>query len=305
MIKPVWSKEETKQLIAGFNASTITPHEYALEFSIANKNGRTQNAVYNKLFELQARGIIKIETKEKSQAKILFLDIETLPLVCYSWGAYKQFISPDFVIKDWCIICWCANWLGSDAFMSNCLTPKEALARNDKRIMNGIYKLLDAADFVVGHNLRRFDIKKLNTRFLLNGLDQPPSPYKTIDTLVEVRRTFGFTSNKQGYIAKKLGNDEKEEMHFEDWAECDNGNQESLDKMQKYNIADVRTQRQDYLSIRSWIPNHPNVSLYQGIDDTSELCRACGGETVKDKFYPTNKRERWARRCVDCGAVSF
>ena len=152
----VWSAEETKKLVTAFNASTVTPHEFALEFVEGHKTGRTQNSVYNKLYELNARGIIKIETKEKSQAKILFLDIETLPLVCYSWGAYKQFISPDFVIKDWCIICWCANWMGSDAFMSNCLTPKEALARNDKRIMNWIYKLLDAADFVVGQNLRNF-----------------------------------------------------------------------------------------------------------------------------------------------------
>ena len=37
----------------------------------------------------------------------------------------------------------------------------------------------------------------------------PPMPYKTIDTLKVARKEFAFSSNKQDYITKFLGLEEK------------------------------------------------------------------------------------------------
>jgi hypothetical protein len=45
---------------------------------------------------------------------------------------------------------------------------------------------------------------KIQTRMLLNDLD-PPSPYRSIDTLAIAKKEFGFTSNKLAFIAQSLG----------------------------------------------------------------------------------------------------
>jgi hypothetical protein len=129
----------------------------------------------------------------------------------------------------------------------------------------------------------------------------PPDPYKLVDTLTAARSVFGFTSNKQGYIAKELGNPEKLGMDMEDWRRCDVGDPEALDKMRTYNEADVVTLKADYQTLRVWMPNHPNVSAYT---EKFDGCPVCGGELVEVKRYPTNKRSRKSARCADCGAVT-
>ena len=66
--------------------------------------------------------------------------------------------------------------------LSNKLTSDEAIKEDDKRISEGIWKLVDQADIVIAHNGSQFDVPNLNTRFLLNDLP-PPKLYQTIDTL--------------------------------------------------------------------------------------------------------------------------
>jgi hypothetical protein len=41
-----------------------------------------------------------------------------------------------------------------------------------------MWKLLDRADVVVGHNADKFDVRKGNARFIAHGLPPPP-PYRT------------------------------------------------------------------------------------------------------------------------------
>ena len=46
--------------------------------------------------------------------KILLFDIETAPLQCYAWGIWGQNINPDFLIRDWFVLCWSAKWIFED-----------------------------------------------------------------------------------------------------------------------------------------------------------------------------------------------
>src|SRR5512146_2976829 len=264
------------------------------------KHERSQAAVNSKLHQLKNRGQIEVKKEEKAPAKILLFDIETLPLVCYTWGIRKQFISFENIVKDWCVLSWAASWLNSDVIVSDCLTPKEAQARNDKRILIGIWKLLGQADIVVAHNGNRFDRKKLNARFIHYDM-LPPNLYKCVDTLGVARSQFGFTSNKQGYLAQELALPEKQDMDMEDWRACDRGDNEALVKMRTYNEGDVVTLKANYLKLRVWMPNQPNVSAYT---EEYDGCPVCGGELAEVKRYPTNRRMRKSARCVDCGAVT-
>jgi hypothetical protein len=238
--------------------------------------------------------------KQPLPPKVLILDIETLPIVGYSWGVWNQNIYPNQIIKDWCILSFSAKWLGDDRIISDVLTSKEAVSRIDKRLCNGLWKLLNDADVVVAHNGNRFDIKKINARFWKNDLHKTSS-YKVIDTLISARQAFGLTYNKLDFIAKFIGADEKLATEFELWSACDNGDKNSLLEMKTYNEQDILTLEEIYLNMREWIPNHPDLGAYQNL---SNVCPVCLDNNFKEIGLYTAKSLRYPEfRCDNCDSV--
>ena len=238
-----------------------------------------------------------------SPAKVLILDIETAPLKSYTWGLWQQNVAICQIIADWFMLTWSAKWLFEDEIFSDKLTSKEALDQDDKRISKTIWKLLDEADIVIAHNAYRFDIRRLNTRFLINGLDAP-MPYQVIDTLEHVKKRFGMASNKLDYITKLLGLERKMDTGgFELWDKCVQGDSKALKKMEDYNIKDVKILEDVYLRIRSWIKPHPNIGLF--IDGDVTICPVCSSNhiTFSKKPYATTACLYQLFRCDDCGSV--
>ena len=184
--------------------------------------------------------------EETRKAKILLLDVETSTMQTRVWGLYKQRIPHQNVIKDWFILGWAARWLYSPEMMSDFVTPKEAVERSDKRIIKSIWDLIDESDVIIGHNIRHFDERKLNTRFILNGFP-PPLPYMTVDTLKEAQKTFGFSSNRLDYLGKLMGNKGKLETNFDLWIRCEEGDSEALQTMETYCRNDVALLEDVYL----------------------------------------------------------
>ena len=107
-------------------------------------------------------------TKEVPKApKILIFDIETMFMTVSVWGiSFKQRIPADNIIEDWNALSWSAKWLFDSEIMSDVLTSEEAIARDDSRILKSIWKLLDESDIVIAHNGDKFDLRKLNARFI-------------------------------------------------------------------------------------------------------------------------------------------
>ena len=135
---------------------------------------------------------------------------------------------------DWNLLSWSAKWLYDDKVLSDVLTPREARARNDKRIMKSVWKLLNEADVVIAHNGDRFDLRKINARFIANHI-KAPLPFKTIDTLKQARKEFAFSSHKQDFITKFLKLEEKLDTDFQLWIDCMSGNEKALKRMEEYN----------------------------------------------------------------------
>lgn len=235
---------------------------------------------------------------------ILIFDIETSPLRCFSWGVGKQFLTYDNIISDWFIISWSAKWLFGDGVMSDVLTPDEAVRGDDERIIKSIWTLIDDADILIAHNGDRFDIRRLNTRFILHGMN-PPSPYQTIDTLKVLcadKRGFSFASNRLDYIGELVTNKGKIETKYDLWKRCMSGEAEALSYMEKYNRRDVELLEEVYLFLRPWIKGHPNLGLY--MDTTNPVCTNCGNENITwDGFYYTPAGKFSTFRCTACGAV--
>jgi hypothetical protein len=238
-------------------------------------------------------------------AKILVLDIETAPIRAYVWGIWNQNVSINQIESDWFCLTWAAKWLFDKKVYSGSVTPEEAVKQDDRRIIKSLWALLNEADIVIAHNAQKFDIPKINSRFLIHGLN-PPLPYQTIDTLLHIRRQFGFTSNKLDYVNQLLNLPRKQDTGgFELWEKCYKGEAKSIKKMLLYNIQDVRILEETYLRIRAWIKPHPSMGLYI-LDEGQSRCPSCGSEKLKQegKNYHTPANAYEQLRCDNCGATS-
>ncbi len=251
----------------------------------------------------EARDVLNPKTW-KRLPKVLLFDIETSPLMAYVWqhSVWDARITNDHVVSDWFMLTWSAKWLFNDNVMSARLTPKEVLSEDDSRVTKEIWNLLNEADIVIGHSVRKFDIPNLQTRFILHGLS-PPKPYRQIDTLLVVRREFGFTHNNLNALAKVLGLGQKIDTNFQLWRDCLRGNKKALKKMETYNQQDVLLLEEVYLALLPWIKSHPNVGLYLGADVS--VCSSCGSNKLeKYGLYVTNASKFQAYKCSECHAIS-
>ena len=251
-----------------------------------------------------------IKQKEREKAgiadlpNILIFDIETAPMEVYVWGLYKQRISHENVIEDWFVLSWSAKWLFSAETMGDIVTPEEALNGDDKRVCESMWQLFESADIVCAHNGKGFDIRKLNSRWILHK-QPPPSPYQVIDTLVESRKMAAHSSHRLDYLGQIMHNKGKIATDYGLWKRCKKGDPEALDYMHKYNKEDVLLLEEVYLSMRGWIKSHPNVGLYMETDEP--VCANCGSEKIHEvSNYITPAGSFRAFRCDSprCHAIS-
>lgn len=238
-------------------------------------------------------------------AKILLLDIETLYMeVKGIWNLkHNDYIQPDRITKDWSILCWAAKWLFESKIMGQVVKPQEGVDRTEASIIEGIWKLLDQADIVVMQNGKKFDVPKLNSKFIKHGFP-PPSPYQVVDTLLAMRAKIYLPSYKLDYVAKHvLGIEGKIKTGIEDWDRCNEGDKEALKNMLTYCKKDVAPLLEDlYLTLLPWIPGHPNLGIY--VDHDKDVCPKCESQDLSWSLeYPTPQGLWNGFRCNTCGAT--
>ncbi len=218
--------------------------------------------------------------------KILVLDIETSPNLCWTWGLWQQNIGLPQIEKAGETLCWAAKWHGEE---------KVHFGKGAK----GIWKLLDQADVVVHFNGQSFDIPTLQRDFLLAGL-KPPSPYKQVDLRRICKQKFRFVSGKLDFIAQQIGIGGKvKHSGMKLWLDCLDGKREAWAKMKEYNIQDVLLTEELYNIVLPWITNHPNWGVY--LDAERPTCRNCGSERVIKKGIERTAARTYQRyQCQDC-----
>ena len=243
--------------------------------------------------------------EEVDEAKILFLDVESAPCAGAVWGMWNNNLGLNQIERDWFILSYAAKWYGQEeVFYEDVRGYVDH--EDDSKILKGLWELLDKASIVVGHNARRFDCKKINARFILNGF-QPPSSYKVVDTLDIAKSRFGFTSNKLEYLTDKLCTKYKKMKHgkfpgYELWKQCLKDNKEAFHEMEIYNKYDVLSLEELYCKLRPWDNKHPNLNLYRNSEE--HLC-SCGSSDIVEYGYAYTNLSKFQRyRCRDCGAES-
>lgn len=237
--------------------------------------------------------------------KVLLLDIETSPLISYTWGIWEQNVALNQIKSDWHVLSWSAKWLGDPPNKIMYMDQRNAKdIEDDSKILKGIWQLLDSADIIITQNGKSFDQKKLNARFILNGM-QPPSSFKHIDTMLLAKKFFSFTSNKLEYMTSKLCTKYKKLVNrgefagFELWKECLKGNLKAWKAMEKYNKYDVLSLEELYTKLIPW-DNTINFNLYS---DSVELVCTCGSKSFQRRgFYYTATGKFQKHRCNECGS---
>lgn len=228
--------------------------------------------------------------------KKLFFDIETTPLLAYTWGLKTDYIPWDRVQKDWVMLCWAAM----DADTGQQFHASNNLKRplDDRQTVTKLHKLVSKYDVLIGHNVDRFDLPRLKSRALYHGLAPMPT-INTIDTLKLSRRTFGMTSNSLDALAKYVGLGCKDSVNYETWMGCMRGEKAAWDKMVKYNMRDVTLLEEVYSVLMPW-----GKSLNMGNRDKGlTACRLCGSlDLVKRGFRFTEARKIQRLQCKACGA---
>jgi len=273
------------------------------EYKASQILGMKPSSLERLLREARVRGISSTDEEDTPhRPNVLILDIETSLMSVFVWTPGKQYIGPNQIIEDWHTLSWGVKWLFEPEMYSDVITPEEAAAREDKRIIESIWQFLDKADIVIIHNAR-FDVRKLNARFMYYRIP-PPSPYKIIDTLLVMRKEALFSSNKQDELAKKLGFSRKVEHEGYDlWVKCFYADPQALLKMEEYNRGDVLSLEELYVIIRPYIRSHPNMNLF--VEGDGNSCPNCGNDKISwmDKFYYTSVNKYSCFRCDNCGAI--
>lgn len=230
-------------------------------------------------------------------AAIVFLDVETAPSLGWVWGKWQQNVI-DFAKEEY-ILSFSYKFSNESEIHTLGLADLPGYKRdreNDKALMKELWKTLDRADIVIAHNGDSFDIPKINSRFLVHKIN-PPSPYKTVDTLKIARKRFGFVSNKLDDLGRYLGIGRKlPHTGFHLWKGCMNGDPESWRLMKQYNGHDVELLEKFYYMIRPWDTNHPNVN--QGDIDA---CPKCSSHKIQKRgFSYTMLRKKQRYQCINC-----
>ncbi len=167
----------------------------------------------------------------------------------WTWGVWQQNVTPAQIIQHKRTISFAAKWIGSGKteFYSEFHDGR-------KKMVAAAWLLLDTADAVISYNGKRFDLKHLNTEFILEGF-APPSYFQHIDLLAIAKREFLFGSNKLEAVASRLGLGKKREHEgFALWTKTEAGDEAAWKRMRAYNRRDVVLTERVFEEFREWIP---------------------------------------------------
>jgi DNA polymerase elongation subunit (family B) len=177
--------------------------------------------------------------------KIIYWDIETLPMICSTFTLYPERLSPKSILQEGAIICASFKTKGTKQVIKFSLLDDPKRFKKDpfddfyvcKSIHD--YLLKEDPDLLVAHNGDNFDYKWLNTRMIRHELGPLPD-FAMDDTLKMARNKFKFHSNKLEHLVGFLGIEHKFATTYDMWLDIIKGKQKAVKDMVKYNVQDTK-----------------------------------------------------------------
>jgi len=216
-------------------------------------DGRLLYQCFRSPHHIQAEEPPFLPVNERGMVNKLYFDLEVSKSLYYSYGrkVKGEWLRGADLVHEYFIISWAASYIGSGKIFSACVTQEQALGWTDAEILAPLHDLLSSADILVGHNVDAYDLKRVNTRFLINGwtpiTNHDGKQKKTEDSLKIVRSRFAFEDNTLDALCVKFGIRGKDKITDDDWREVlRTGNPKILAKIDKYCRGDVRNGKKMY-----------------------------------------------------------
>jgi hypothetical protein len=240
----------------------------------------------------------KIEVLAKDGPKILTLDIETWPYVLKTWEMGKTYNQHQRIVKDRALACAAAKWAHEKDVMFFSTQGKRDL-RDDYQVVKKLVAQVNKADVLITQNGKRFDIPIITGRIGKHELDPIPK-IKHFDNC-QLAKRLGLPSTSNDYLTAMFAPQYRKLKHKkfpgnELWDECENGNPEAWEEMEKYNKRDVLGTEAVFFAIARLFGI--NLSVYY--DKLKVVC-VCGSEEWKvdgHSYESTGKYRRY--RCSNC-----
>jgi DNA polymerase elongation subunit (family B) len=229
--------------------------------------------------------------------KILIFDIESSYNQGLFFDVWETNIPANNITTPSHIHCIAYKWYGEKKthVISQCEFPRfKKDIHDDTDVLKEFKKVVEQADILVGHNINRFDIRKINARLILKGLE--PTPHtETIDTLQLARRYFKFNHNSLDAVAKALGYRGKLDNPKNLWIDCFFGNIKKLNQMSKYCKNDVRINEFVFTKLLPFMNSKITKEFICG----NPICKS---ENLQLRGMRGNKQRF---QCNDCGKWGY
>lgn len=242
----------------------------------------------------------------KLGAKELFLDIENSLNIYAAYPSNKpQYLRPENLLQDWFIICLAWKWgeHGKVHDVSLLDDPKRFKKdhTDDYHVVKTVRDVLAECDMVCGHNLKKFDFRKITARIAFHGLEPLP-PIKIVDTLKEAKR-HDFSHNGLDFLTSKFGFDRKLSHDKNMWLRILKGEEKAIKEAVKYCRGDIPGLVKLYYKLRPYMPNSSvqNANLWRA--DGIECCPKCSSDDIMKRGTRPTLTGRYNRyQCNECGS---
>lgn len=246
-----------------------------------------------------------------SGPRILALDIETSPALKWGYGMFNQNYSLEMVERPPGIIGWATRWKDQPA--KECAWFNGPEPSGNVTDLEILHDQLSEATHVLHFNGQRFDMPWINHEFVKYGIKggRPPSPYKQIDLMKQIKRDVRSLSNKLQFLSTDL-------LHFEGkigvsaltlWLEMYHAWQagdmvayeKALAKMSRYCKQDVNLLPKMMDRYLPWMTGI-GANLYNGNPDS---CPNCGSDKLQRRGFAASAAGNYQRyQCQGCGTWS-
>lgn len=208
-----------------------------------------------------------------------FFDIETTYLMVRTFRLGDQVIRHDNLVPgfdQYNIICIAIATLDKPGVK---VLSWDQKTHSPKKMLIEFAQWLEGIDILIGKNSDKFDIKQINTLFMLNGLPAPNWP-NTDDLEKQMRKFFYLPSYSLDYFDKLLFGEGKYKMEMKHWIDIQErtaDEKKSFDRMCKYCGLDIKKTKAHWKRVLSNIQPKFN---YNAVSDVP-CCKACGSDAIQ------------------------
>ena len=238
-----------------------------------------------------------IDRKRRYEPRILFLDIETAPIEARIWSRFDLSVGINQITRDWFILSYAAKFRGEDTiyYLDQRYSP---IIEDESMILVGIHDLMSKADIIVAHNGKKFDFKRLRTRFAKFKM-APIGIKRYMDTMVMAKKEFHLTSYALEFVAKFFGIEGKfKSRKFvgqELWNACLAKVSEAWEEMELYNKQDVVVLEKVFEAL---LPYDRSLNLTPYLEENTCTCGST--EFKRHDYYVAQVSKIIIFKCVAC-----